>query len=232
MTAPVEQQVALVGTQGFDGLDIVVHGIVREAHEIRTTTTQYPIESGSEVTEHAVRRPAKLTISGWVAARQTRTEQVEREGVTVSVSAEAVDHSVPVSEWVKIVTALDDHSVFNAVTLLGVYPNMSIRKATAQLDERSGQNLPFVLELEEVQTSPTVGGIGEADPAPDSEAADRQTQTSRGVTQVESRGSFVGGDPGGTTVVTGVQADEPVSAPVTGNEDYGVLGNESFGVVG
>lgn len=216
MTNPVMVEVAMIGEQSLGLDDVVIHAYLREQHELRTTTTQYPVESGAEVTEHAVRRPVKLRLEGWVASRRQVPAPQDFGLPTIEV-----DHAVPVRSWEKIAKALDEHTVMKVVTLLGVYPNMTIRKATAQVDRRTGQNLPFVVELEEVQLSPSVSGIGEDSPDPDGAAADRGGDTSTGVKQTEARGTFTGNGPG---------TPEEGSAPVSGNTGYGVDGNEVLGL--
>ena len=130
------------------------------------------MESGASLTDHAVRRPDKLKLEGWVS--------------DLIPSAEA-DRTLPLparaeAAWVEIDKLLNARQPVNVVTRLKFYRNMLLVKATAPVNRSSGYGLRFALELEEVLFKPlqeVEGGLTIV-PARDSPAADRAESVNRG----------------------------------------------------
>ena len=64
-----DQSFGLFGQSGtfIQGLFGIVDAHPDESHEISIAKTDYPIETGSSLTDNAINEPDKLTLEGWVS---------------------------------------------------------------------------------------------------------------------------------------------------------------------
>jgi len=172
MTLPNTEPVAFISKQEIGLEDFVVDLIVTETHEVTSRTTQYPVESGAQITDHAIRLPAKLVVEGVVASYEQTEFNIDfpQSGDIVNT----YQRTVPIETWHRILTAIDNHEVFDVQTLMGRYQNMMIRKANANFDEKTGINLFFKIEMIELIEADQVEGIGVTNPGA---AAEGRTAT-------------------------------------------------------
>ena len=153
-----------------------VDGFLDESHEREVTTTSYPVESGASLTDHAVRQPDKLTLTGWVSSLLPSSE---------------ANTSRPISErnveaWRRIGELMRDREPVTVATLLGSYHNMLIVKASAPVNRRTGRALRFTIELQEILFAPltvAAGGL-RVNPTPNGPAVDREIAVDHGLLQV------------------------------------------------
>ena len=117
-----------------------VDGYLSEGHEANVAHTTYPIESGASLTDHAVRRPDKLKLEGWVS--DLLPSDTARRNLSLAARAEVA--------WTEINRLMNARQPLTVVTGLKVYRNMLITKASAPVSSSTGYGLRFTLELEEV----------------------------------------------------------------------------------
>ena len=154
-----------------------VDGYLSEEHEANVAHTTYPVESGASLTDHALRRPNKLKLEGWVS------DLLPSDTAILSLP---LAQRAPAA-WREIDRLMNARQPLMVVTGLKVYRNMLLTKASAPVNSSTGLGLRFTLELEEVLFRPlreVVGGLTLV-PAPTGPAAERTASVNRG--QVETR---------------------------------------------
>ena len=147
------------------GITANVDGYYAENHSGRVSKTQYPVESGARLTDHAEREPYSLKLKGWVSDLMPEPHTIgstplnQRAGVA----------------WQAICDQKDLLETVTVVTSLRTYRNMMIIEAKAPVDESTGLSLLFDLEFEEVLfSSPGLDTLEQAPPAA-GPAAERAT---------------------------------------------------------
>ena len=142
--------------EAITGLVRLVDGYSTITHEMRADITEYPIETGSRIPDHAVFRPRKVKLEGWVS------ELTKGQGGAPSA-------------WAEITDICQARRVVKLITPLINYDRMLITKATAPVDVTVGRSLRFEIELQEVLTVDSTISTGSSTPT-----SDRQTSVARG----------------------------------------------------
>ena len=127
-----------------------VDGYLSEEHEASVSHTSYPVESGASLTDHAVRRPDKLKLEGWVSDLLP-ADTAFRGAPLQQRAAEA---------WGQIDLLMTRRRPLTVTTRLKVYRNMLLTKASAPVNGGTGYGLRFTLELEEVLVPAATGDCG------------------------------------------------------------------------
>ena len=163
------QQIALLPRASIEPLVAYVDGYLDEQHRLSVNKTEFPVESGAQLTDHAVRQPTKLTLTGWTSdvLRAAEADQGVPALERAAIAWAAIERLVAAREPVDVV-----------VTLLGTYPSMLITSATAPVSADTGRALRFTLELEEVQLVGVTVEAGRLEPHPS--IADRVGEENRG----------------------------------------------------
>ena len=147
-----------------------VSGYPSEEHRFDLSTTNHPVESGSSLSDNAVRRQEKLRLEGRVTDLLPRPE---------SGGLPPPDRAPDV--WNRIAALFKERVSVTVITNLRVYRNMLITRATAPVDRSTGRSLKFTLELTEVLFA--TAEIARFPPAavdPTGPAADRTSQVDGG----------------------------------------------------
>ena len=105
----------------------MVDGFPDGIHKIELTTGGEPLEDGRQVTDHAVARQDRLTLTGWVSDFNGGNR--------------------PHDAWETIRRISKSLTPVDVITEWGVYPEMLIKRAEAPQTHRG---MRFTLELEEV----------------------------------------------------------------------------------
>ncbi len=100
------------------------------SHRLQTRTGTAPLESGAQITDHAVAQPIELTLSGVVSDLTVNGQGRAREA------------------WGTILKNWKEVETFSVVTPWVVYPQMIIQELTAP---ESGFGFNFTLKLVEIQ---------------------------------------------------------------------------------
>ena len=111
---------------GIAGLSSRVDAFLSEEHESKLDTTKSPVESGGQSVTHAVREPSKVRLTGRIVGPRS------------------------LSAWQEIKAMQSAMRLLTVHTSLGAYQNMMIVGARSFIDDKSGHNLPFELEMEEL----------------------------------------------------------------------------------
>ena len=122
-----------------------VDGFFRETHKLGLGTTENPLESGSTLTDNAVKLRDKLTLEGMVS------DLLPAPGISYSEDRAA-------DVWGSIVELFKNRTLLEVVTALRVYRNMIITSAEAPVSVRTGKSLRFTLELSEMLFAATETG--------------------------------------------------------------------------
>ena len=145
-----------------------VDGYFAEEHQLTLGTTENPIESGSTLTDNAVKRRERLRLEGMVS------DLLPAPGLSFSPDR-------PADAWNEIVQLFKDRTLVTVITAIRVYRNMMIVRALAPRNVRTGQALRFTLDLQEMLFSET--DIARFTPATVDQggpAADRTTEVDSG----------------------------------------------------
>ena len=159
---------------GVIGLEANVDtSYITEAHETKQSVTQYPVESGSNLIDHSQSVPDKLTLTGVVSSIANVSVTRTRGSVFSD------DQDAPRRGWYALNQMMKERRLVTAITLLGSYSNMQVRKLKADVSEATGANLLFTMELQEVTLLDELSGLG-IPKATTGDAADRQATQTRG----------------------------------------------------
>lgn len=149
----------------------VVDGYLSENHQHAVKVTRFPVESGATLGDHAVKEPARLTITGWTS------------DLYPSDPAHIGQQDRPAQAWAAILKLASDRQPLTVFTILGMYENMVITGVNAPVSSATARGLLFTLDFEEVLTAslqrveftipirPTTGGPA-ADRVPPAGGAD------------------------------------------------------------
>ena len=145
-----------------------VDGYPVEEHRLDLGTTENPVESGSTLTDNAVKRPERLRLTGWVS------DILPAPGNRLSR-----DRSADV--WAEIIELFKARTPITVVTALRVYRNMLVQRAIAPVDKMTGRSLQFTIDLEEVLFADTeIARFPPDTVAEDGPAADRTSAVEGG----------------------------------------------------
>ena len=111
----------------------VVDGYPDEKHTINVRKTEFPIETGATLTDHAVRAPTRLEFSGWT-----------------SDLSDPITGERPSNAWERIVSIADARTRVEVQTPIGRYSNMLITKAETNRSVSTGKSLQFTLTMDEI----------------------------------------------------------------------------------
>lgn len=110
-----------------------IDGMLSESHQAELTATDYPVEGEGGRVDHAIRKPLKLTLEGWVSSWRPFSAG-----------------STPTEVWAEILAFMDRREIVSVTTGLATYDQMLITKASAPVDRTTGTALRFTMELVEV----------------------------------------------------------------------------------
>ena len=131
----------------ISGLAGIVDIYYEENHDMKVTKTKYPIETGSNMSDHFVVEPETLVLKGLVSDLQPFPEGLG----LVKIQSERRSKEA----WGRIRTLKNRGNLVTVVTLLGIYENMLILGADATMSKDSGRSLSFTISLEETQIAET-----------------------------------------------------------------------------
>ena len=151
-----------------------VDGYFSEEHRLELGTTEHPIESGSTLTDNAVRRRTRLRLEGMTSdvlpideSRLADATEIATllPGQIAALSAQVLsaartfrrtDPSIRSADtWAAIVDLFETRQQVSVVTPIRTYTNMLIARAIVPRDRTTGKALRFTLDLIEVLFSET-----------------------------------------------------------------------------
>jgi hypothetical protein len=131
---------------------------IEERHEDALVITQHPVETGSNISDHAYKLPAKLTIRcGW-----SNSSMSALYGVVSSLLEGSFDSDYVRSIYSKFLTLQQARSLVDVETGKRSYTNMLISRLSVVTDEKTENVLMMTCELQEILMASTstvsVGG--------------------------------------------------------------------------
>lgn len=145
-----------------------VDGYPVEEHQLSLGTTENPVESGSVLTDNAVKRRERLRLEGWVS------DILPAPGNELSPNRQP-------DVWSEIVQIFENKTLLTVYTGLRVYNNMVISRAVAPVNRNTGRALRFTIDLAEMLFSDTdISRFPPDEVAEDGPAADRTSEVDRG----------------------------------------------------
>jgi hypothetical protein len=114
-----------------------------EAHDQGVDKTDNPVETGASLTDNAVIRPNRLTLSGVVS--DLRLYDVSEYATDLPAPELAKD------AWGRLKHLKDACEPVTVITSLQVYENMLVTGLSAPVNEKTGHALEFTVTLEEVE---------------------------------------------------------------------------------
>ena len=165
-TTSVESYIMIAGVTAVVAFGFVnrMDGYYAEEHRVRVRTTEYPVETGADLTDHVVREPYRLKLKG------AATEQ--QQGTQAGLQA-----------WGAILAHINARRPITVVTRLGFYQNMMLVDAKVPINESTGLSLDIDMELKEILRANVTrgatpsGGIPITGPAVDREPPVRRGRT-------------------------------------------------------
>ena len=143
-----------------------------ESHSITVSKTDYPIETGSSLTDNAVNEPDKLTLEGWVS------------DLLIPTNALVQIEGRPIEAWERIRALAKAREPLTVVTSLQTYENMLITSVSSVKNKDTGQTLRFIIELEETLFAETqLARLPPTRVDPEGPAAAKTSEVDRGQIQ-------------------------------------------------
>ena len=154
-------------------LEGVVDGYPEEKHIVRVSKTTAPLEDGATLTDHAVREPNRIELTGFVS------DLIGDRGKERAAQA-----------WEVVRSIMDARTLGVIITPWGVYSSMMLIRAEAPRTSSTGGAVRFRLEFEEI----LIVGVPNLALAPDTtrgEAAARTSEVDLGDLAVKPGGLVI-----------------------------------------
>ena len=145
-----------------------VDGWLGESHRARVNKTEIPIERSASFTDHAVKRPTRIVLDGWVS--DVVPLAYWKYGDTAVTPAARPSPSRPTEAWRTIERVMAAFEPMRVFTHLGIYRDMLIVDAEAHVDKTTGLGIRCTITLEEVFTSVPLSGPTFVEPTVDPES--------------------------------------------------------------
>ena len=129
MATSSESYIVVAGATFVFGLGI--EGYYGERHRFNVRTTEYPVETGADLTDHVVREPYRVKLRGAATAFA--------RGVSAGPDA-----------WGSAIAHINRREPVTIITRLGTYRNMMLVSGDATVDENTERSLDVDLEFKEV----------------------------------------------------------------------------------
>jgi hypothetical protein len=117
-----------VGTVTFDSA-------VSETHRFSSTVTQYPVENGTIVSDHILKKPDSIILSGVVTDSPLNIFSFYNRSIDA---------------FNRLVQLHEKREVFTVVTGIKIYNNMTITSLNVPRALKTGQSLKFDIELQRI----------------------------------------------------------------------------------
>ena len=151
----------------------VVDGYLTDDHQLTVDHTSYPVQTGGDLVDHAVVRPERYTVVGFVS----------NLFATVGVNASLPARQRPRVAWERLREVLRAREPMKITTPLRDYEDMLMASLSAKQDENTGRALLFNIAFTEIQFRDVLETAGSGvTAAPGSEWNDRVVNVDLGYT--------------------------------------------------
>ena len=171
-SAQSEQEITIVPVQrglynpklpdGSTLLNIVAMATIMERHHDEMEITDHPVATGSNIVDHAFKRPSEVTLHlGWSDSPNGNLAQTPVTDVTGSSSTIMSDNNgllggmsgaIPYVNGIydQLRTMQSSRALFDLYTAKYIYHNMLIRSLVTETDYKSENSLPIIVECKEI----------------------------------------------------------------------------------
>lgn len=115
----------------------VIDAIPEETHQVSVGTSDYPIETGATLTDHAFIKPTQLTLTGYIS------------DLLVGKFSTLITPFRDSEGWERILLQTQKRNLVSVVTLLTTYNNMIITDVSTSKDSSTGRSLIFRMQLKQ-----------------------------------------------------------------------------------
>lgn len=135
--------------------DLTLDALIEEAEEKGNTVTQFPVEDGSQISDHVVKRPDVLMIRGVVTNAPIRSHGGPADA-QARATIPVLDHVVGTSiNYAELALAylrelVDLKKTVDVVTRRGRFSNMQVTKFSRSKTKDTGDALVFSIEMVQV----------------------------------------------------------------------------------
>lgn len=130
-----------------DTVEIAMDITDSQDHVFESTITSNPIEDGSQVTDHIINEPDKLTLKGMMTDSPVRFASGVQDIAEQGLGGESRSKST----FDTLKELRDSKTLVTITTTLNIYTNMAIRSFTVPRNSTTGNTLPFTLDLLKVE---------------------------------------------------------------------------------
>ena len=163
-----------------------VHVYDNERHRATRTVTQYPVESGAEIVDHAIRQPMEVTLRGFVSSspvgqgRQGAIPDPNTDPLDQARQQRLANRLLPRRAFGNLLRFLDNSEVVSITTNLGRYQNMVLESVETDQNADTGENLAFEARFRELQYASELTGLSEVTISATTGPAAARAPTQRG----------------------------------------------------
>jgi len=142
--------------------EIVLDATISENHNYENIVTNHPLEDGSEIADHIISRPERLTMTGFITNSPVNFLGVASNlirGIGRNRTEVAFDELLAISQGkLDPITGVRERELITIVSTLKVYTEMVMLSITFPRDRTSGDSLRFTAEFQKLTkvTSETV----------------------------------------------------------------------------
>lgn len=116
---------------------LTIEATLSENHEARSQVTQQPVELGSNISDHIINEPDRVSITGFISNTPVA-------GGFSNRAQDAFEALYAIRDAKELVTVVTGYRVYN---------NMAISSISIPRDQFTGESIRFTVELIEVRTS-------------------------------------------------------------------------------
>lgn len=150
----------------IQGLEGFCDGYLSEKHKRTVSVTEYPVETGENITDHAIREPDMLTLEGYVSSINVGMES----------GAERSERT-----WSEIDRMMNENNPLSVVTQLGIYVNMMLISAETVKDNKTRNSALIQLKLQKILLdTDVVTTMNQISANPESNMSKRVGETNHG----------------------------------------------------
>ena len=122
---------------------IEVDAFITETHSRTSELTSYPVEDGTDISDHIINNPIGLSVDGFISPAAVTLLQVTRQA----------DRHIKSFEQINVL--MDKKELVQVVTGLKVYDNMHIQSFVVNRNKTNGNALAFTMGLKQARTVTT-----------------------------------------------------------------------------
>jgi D-ribose pyranose/furanose isomerase RbsD len=123
---------------------------ISESHEFENQVTAFPIENGSEITDHVINKPKKITVNGFVTNSPINSlGKIGEIKDAIAGNSGLSQKRVSVAEY-ELQSILFNKELVTIVTSLDVYDDMVMTSLSIPKDSKTGDALRFTATFQQI----------------------------------------------------------------------------------